>query len=78
MKVSVTVTTKMTYTAVIDAPTEHDAVREAMLDALLQDSYDFDSQEADWEVLPDETISTKVRASRLKLIKDAVNDRQAG
>ncbi len=71
MRVKVTVSTTMQYESVVEAATEVEAVQVAMLDALIQDSYDYGGQTAEWEVMPDSTPlkPDKVKQERLKLIK---------
>ncbi len=76
MKVRVTVHTSMKYTAVVDAPDEEAAVSEAKLDALILDSYDYDGQDAEWEIVEDDTPVTldKVKAARIDAIKHRVSE----
>lgn len=78
MKVKVTVMTSMQYVAVVDAVDETTAVAEAMLDALLLDSYDYSGQTASWEVMEDSTPVTldKVKAQRIEAIKHRVGELQ--
>ncbi len=79
MRVKVTVKTSMQYVAVVDAIDESSAVSEAMLDALLLDSYDYSGQEASWEVVEDSTPVTldKIKAKRIDAIKHRIGELKA-
>ncbi len=79
MKVLVTVTTHMKYVSVVEAIDEDTAVANAKLDALLLDSYDYDKQDASWEVVDDAVPVTldKIKAKRIETIKHRVGELKA-
>lgn len=73
MKVRVRVVTTMEYESVVEALTEADAVRQAKLDALLVDGYDYKGQFAEWERVDNSTtVSDPDKISRINTIKSAV------
>lgn len=77
MKVKVRVITTMEYESIVEADTESEAVRQAKLDALLVDGYDYKGQFAEYEVLDESAIvgPDPAKLQKLQLIKSEVERR---